>query len=151
MSTLIHERVEQCRSGNYPKRICRLKSGWVVLGDVQFLRGYSLLLPDPVVPDLNHMDAETRKSFLYEMSVVGDVILEITGAVRINYEMLGNIEPALHAHIFPRYEDEPNELKLKPVWFYDWENSPPFDTDRDAEIMQTIAQGLDKRGVVYNT
>jgi diadenosine tetraphosphate (Ap4A) HIT family hydrolase len=151
MSTLIHERVEQCRASNYPKKICRLKSGWVVLGDVQFLRGYSLLLPDPVVPDLNHMDAETRKSFLYEMSVVGDVILEITGAVRINYEMLGNIEPALHAHIFPRYEDEPNELKLKPVWFYDWENSPPFDKDRDVEIMQVIAQGLNKRGLLYDT
>jgi diadenosine tetraphosphate (Ap4A) HIT family hydrolase len=148
MSTLIHERVRQCQVGEYPKAICRLSSGWVVLGDVQFLRGYSLLLPDPVVPHLNEMDAEARKNFLYEMSVVGDVILEITGAVRINYEMLGNIEPALHAHIFPRLDDEPDEFRLKPVWFYDWNNAPEFDASRDKEIMQAIAEGLDRRGLV---
>ncbi len=55
MPTLIHKRVRLCQSGDYPKAICRLSSGWVVLGDVQFLRGYSLLLPDPVVPHLNAM------------------------------------------------------------------------------------------------
>jgi len=148
MPTLIHERVRQCQSGEYPKAICRLSSGWVVLGDVQFLHGYSLLLPDPVVPHLNEMDAETRKVFLYEMSVVGDVILEITGAVRINYEMLGNVEPALHAHIFPRFDDEPEELRLKPVWLYDWDNAPQFDASRDREIMQAIAEGLERRGLV---
>ena len=27
--------------------------------------------------------------------------------------MLGNIEPALHAHIFPRFEDEPDELEIE--------------------------------------
>ena len=125
-----------------------MSSGWVVLGDVQFLRGYSLLLPDPVVPHLNEMSEETRKNFLYEMSVLGDVVLEITGAIRINYEMLGNVEPALHAHIFPRFEDEPEELKLKPVWFYDWDNAPAFDADRDREIMQAIATKLEQRGLV---
>ena len=148
MTTLIHKRVRQCRAGDYPKMICRLSSGWVVLGDVQFLRGYSLLLPDPVVPHLNAMDDEARRVFLYEMSVVGDVILEITGAVRINYEMLGNVEPALHAHVFPRFEDEPEELKLKPVWFYDWESAPAFDASRDSEIMQAIAAGLERRGLL---
>lgn len=148
MPTLIHERVRQCQAGNYEKAICRLSSGWVVLGDVQFLRGYSLLLPEPVVPHLNSMDTEKRKDFLYEMSVVGDVVLEITGAVRINYEMLGNVEPALHAHIFPRFEDEPEELRLKPVWSYDWDNAPQFEANRDAEIMQAIAEGLGRRGLV---
>ena len=118
------------------------------MGDVQFLRGYSLLLPDPVVPHLNEMDDKTRRIFLYEMSVVGDVILEITGAVRINYEMLGNVERALHAHVFPRFEDEPEELRLKPVWFYDWENAPAFDASRDNEIMQVIAAVLKRRGLV---
>lgn len=46
MNTLIHQRVEDCRRGENPKVIARVNSGWVVLGDVQFLRGYSLLLPE---------------------------------------------------------------------------------------------------------
>ncbi len=89
-----------------------------------------------------------RRQFLYEMSVVGDVVLEVSGALRINYEMIGNVEPALHAHIFPRFEDEPEELRLKPVWFYDWENSPAFDPERDGPLMKKIAKGLDDRGMI---
>lgn len=148
MTTLIHQRVRDCQAGVYPKQICRLSSGWVVLGDVQFLRGYSLLLPDPVVANLNAMAEAARRVFLLEMSVVGDVILEVTGAVRINYEMIGNVEPALHAHLFPRYEDEPAALRLKPAWFYDWEQAPAFEAERDAPLMQAIRQGLDRRGLV---
>lgn len=148
MPTLIHKRVRDCQSGIYPKQICRVSSGWVVLGDVQFVRGYCLLLPDPVVPHLNAMDAETRKVFLYEMSVIGDVLLQLTGAERINYEMLGNVEPALHAHLFPRYLDEPEALRLKPVWFYDWDRAPAFDPVRDRPLMQEIAAQLALKNLV---
>ncbi len=140
MPTLIHERVRQCRAGTNPKTICRVSSGWVVLGDVQFVRGYSLLLPDPVVPDLNAMTMDARQRFLSEASVVGDALLAVTDAVRINYEMLGNLEPALHLHMFPRYDDEPESLRTKPVWFYDWEAAPPFDAARDAELMAAIRE-----------
>lgn len=148
MPTLIHKRVRECQAGTYPKLICRVSSGWVVLGDVQFVRGYCLLLPDPVVPHLNGMATAARIQFLHEMSVVGDVLLQITGAARINYEMLGNVEPALHAHLFPRYADEPEHLKLKPVWFYDWEQAPAFDADRDQPLMREIARQLAERKIV---
>jgi hypothetical protein len=53
MNTLIHERVDEARRGLSVQVICRLSSGWAVLGDSQFIPGYSLLLPDPVVPSLN--------------------------------------------------------------------------------------------------
>jgi len=142
LPTLIHEKVRDCQTGNYPKTICRVNSGWVVLGDVQFLRGYCLLLPDPVVADLNQLEPAGRREFLYEMSLVGDVLLELTDAVRVNYEMLGNLEPALHAHIFPRYDSEPEQLRTKPVWLYDWEAAPAFDIERDAMLMQEIRDGI---------
>lgn len=145
MPTLIHQRVRECQAGTYPKLICRVSSGWVVLGDVQFVRGYCLLLPDPVVPHLNGMETKARAQFLHEMSVLGDVLLQITGAARINYEMLGNVEPALHAHLFPRYADEPEQLRLKPVWFYDWEQAPAFDPVRDKPLMLEIARQLAAR------
>lgn len=147
MSTLIHKRVEQCRQGIYPKQIRKLSSGWLVLGDVQFLQGYCLLLPDPVVADLNELTESERKTFLWEMSVVGDVLLEITDAVRINYEMLGNIEPALHAHIFPRSDSEDEKLRLKPVWFYNWDEAREFDEAKDRGLMDKIASGLKSRGL----
>jgi diadenosine tetraphosphate (Ap4A) HIT family hydrolase len=149
MPTLIHGRVEDCRQGRNPKTIARVQSGWVVLGDVQFLRGYSLLLPDPVVVDLNSMTKERRETYLYEMSVIGDALLAITDAYRINYEILGNTEPALHAHIFPRYHSEPDDLRRLPVWVYDWEQAPTFEASRDQPLMEQIAQYLDEASIAF--
>lgn len=143
--TLIHQRVAEANAGTNPKVIARMKSGWAVLGDAQFLRGYCLLLPDPVVAHLNDFAGETRRQFLDDMAALGDAVLAVTGAVRINYEMLGNLEPALHAHVFPRYDDEPEELMTKPVWLYPqaaWEESA-FDLDRDRSVMEAIKQELD--------
>lgn len=142
METLIHQRVEAARRGRNPTVICRVVSGWVVLGDVQFLRGYSLLLPDPVVPDLNALSIKQRLQFLQDMTVLGDALLQVTGADRINYEILGNSEAALHAHLFPRYTAEPEEKRRKPAWFYDWEKAPLFDHLRDQPLMDEIASAI---------
>ena len=147
MATVIHERVEQCRDGSFAQAICRVTSGWVVLGDKQFLEGYSLIYPDPVVADLNKLDAEQRKTLFYEASVVGDALLEITGAVRINYEILGNLAPALHLHIFPRFDDEPEALRTAPVWSYDWDAARPFDAQTDAPMMSRIREYLVEAGL----
>jgi len=143
MKTLIHERVEQAREGNNPKVIRRVNSGWVVIGDVQFLKGYCLLLPDPVVPSLNDLRGKERETFLRELVLLGDAVLKVTKAKRINYEILGNTEPALHAHVFPRYETESDLLKMRPVWFYDWRAAPLFDRERDAPFMARLKAELD--------
>jgi diadenosine tetraphosphate (Ap4A) HIT family hydrolase len=147
LSTLIHQRNREAQAGTNPKVICRVRSGWVVLGDVQFLRGYSLLVPDPVVVSLNDLTREGREQFLYEMSVLGDALLAVTDAYRINYEILGNSEPALHAHVFPRYLSEPEEMRRMPAWFYDWKNARVFDVERDRPLMDQIRSYLLAAGV----
>ena len=64
-------------------------------GDAHFLPGYCLLLPDSVVPDLNALSFADRQRFLLGMTILGDALLETTEALRINYEILGNTDPAL--------------------------------------------------------
>jgi diadenosine tetraphosphate (Ap4A) HIT family hydrolase len=145
MITAIHKMVEQARSGGNPRVIAKLASGWAVLGEKQVLRGYSLLLPDPVVPHLNAMALEVRKQFLVDMSILGEAVLNVTGATRINYEMLGNLEPALHAHVIPRYPEVESEiLRIKPIWFYDWDQAPLFDLQRDKDLLHILAAELKK-------
>ncbi len=143
MRTPIHDKVEQSRAGANPKLIARLPSGWAVLGDHQQLRGYSLILPDPVVPTLNDLTVEKRMEFLRDMSLLGDAVLKVTEAVRCNYEILCNLDPALHAHVFPRFNDEPEAHRTKPVWFYDFAKAPPFDLVRDRATMSAIARELE--------
>jgi diadenosine tetraphosphate (Ap4A) HIT family hydrolase len=145
MTTLIHRRVEEAQQGKNPFVICRMPSGWAVLGDTQILPGYSILLSDPVVADLNALSLEERGIFLRDMSVVGDALLEVTGAALINYEILGNADRALHAHIIPRYAHEPDEARRKPIWFSDWANATQFDPERDKPLMDRLSQAIQDR------
>jgi len=143
--SLISQRVEMARNGTNDKVICRLASGWVVMGDVQLLPGYCLLLPDPVVPSLNDLDAEARATYLLDMARIGDAVLQATGAVRMNYEILGNSEPELHCHLFPRYATEPEEKRKMPVWFYDWKTAPPYTEQEHGGLRLRIARLLEVR------
>jgi len=143
--SLISKRVEMARNETNDKVICRLASGWVVMGDVQFLPGYCLLLPDPVVPSLNDLDAEARATFLLDMACIGDAVLQATGAVRMNYEILGNSEPELHCHLFPRYATEPEEKRKMPAWFYDWKTAPPYTEKEHGGLRLGIARLLEER------
>jgi diadenosine tetraphosphate (Ap4A) HIT family hydrolase len=145
MTTAIHKQVEEARAGTLARVIGRLPSGWAVLGDPQILPGYCLLLPDPVVGQLNDLTGSARRQFLEDMSRLGDAVLIATGAERVNYEILGNVEPALHAHVIPRYSWEPEESRRRPVWLHDWEAATRFDVERDADLLRRLADTLPGR------
>jgi diadenosine tetraphosphate (Ap4A) HIT family hydrolase len=145
MTTLIHRRVEAARKGENPTVICRMESGWAVLSDTQLMNGYCLLLPDPVPPSLNDLSIPEREKFLRDMTIIGDALLEVTGAARINYEILGNSEKALHVHIVPRYDAEPEGLRKGPIWFYDMSKAPKFDPQKHKALMDDISAAIQKR------
>ena len=141
-TTAIHRRVEACRDGRDGTLIARLASGWAVFGERQFLRGYALLLPDPVVPDLNALQGDARVRFLADMTCLGDALLAVTGALRINYAVFGNLEPALHAHLVPRYAEEDAALATLHPWAYDWSAAPAFDPLTDAALLAAVRARL---------
>ncbi len=147
MPISIPERIESARAGTNLAVICQVPSGWVVLCDTQFLRGYSVLLPDPVVSSLNDLSVAKRSQFLCDMSTVGDALLEVTGAHRINYAILGNSEPILHAHIVPRYLSEPEEYRKNLPWTHpsSEKESLLFDYERDKPLMDQVRQAIVSR------
>ena len=145
MSTVIHQQVEAAAAGTLPRVIARMSSGWAVLGDPQILPGYSLLLPDPVVPHLNALTGTARVRFLSDMAALGDAVFAVTDAERINYEILGNVEPALHAHVIPRYAWEVEALRRTPVWGHDWTAAPRFDDGRDGPLLRALVARLSPR------
>ena len=121
-----------------------MESGWVVLADMQYLRGYCILLADPVVTSLNDLAIEARVTFLKDMSLVGDALQKVTGAFRINYAVMGNSDPKLHAHIVPRYLDEPEQYRLNQPWSYPDEivNGRVFDAELDRELIAQLRKAL---------
>lgn len=140
--TAIHRQVDAARAGTLDRVVARMTSGWAVLGDPQITDGYWLLLPDPVVPDLNALPRDKRRQFLEDMAALGDAVLHVTGAERINYEILGNVEAALHAHIIPRHTYETPEKRKQPVWLHDWSAAVPFGGGAHDELRSRIAAAL---------
>ena len=150
MSTVIHERVEAARRGENPTVIARLSSGVAVLGDRQSRLTWALLLPDPVVPTLNDLDDAARASFLTDMAALGDAVKTATGCTRINYGIYGNLEPALHAHVFARFDDEPAGQRTLPPMSVPAEvrAAEPFDLTTHGPLMRSIRRHLDAAGRV---
>ena len=146
MSTAIHRLVESCRQGSDPSVIARLRSGWAVMGLRQVLAGYCLLLPVPVVPLLYALARGDRDVFMTELGLLGDAVLAATGALRINYAIFGNLEPALHAHVHPRYADEPEAMRTGNPWSYDWQQAPLFDARLHAPLRDLIRRQLAQLG-----
>lgn len=141
---MIHERVALARAGRDPYVIARLTSGWAVLADHQFLRGYCLLLPDPVVGHLTDLDDAARARYLLDMARIGDALHAVTDAHRINYEILGNVAPALHAHVIPRYASEPREHREGPVWWYPWAtlHSVPYSAEEHGGLRDALTAAM---------
>jgi diadenosine tetraphosphate (Ap4A) HIT family hydrolase len=145
--TAIHKLVAAAREGREPRVIGRLFSGWAVFGERQFLRGYTLLLPDPVVPTLNALGSHERAGYLQDVARLGDAVLKLTGAARINYAILGNQDPALHTHVIPRYADEPEKLRVAHPWAYDWNAGPLFDRATYRDLAEGLLRELTRMGV----
>lgn len=114
----ISERLAKLADGEDPKMIMRLKSGFAVMSDSQFLPGYCLLLAYPEVKSLNDLSADARIAFLHDMALLGDAVQRATECKRVNYGIYGNQDPFLHAHVVPRFEEEAPELATVPPLSY---------------------------------
>jgi diadenosine tetraphosphate (Ap4A) HIT family hydrolase len=148
LETAIHRRVNDARAGRDNTVLGRCASGWAVFGQQQFVQGYLLLLPDPVVPDLNALTPEKRSQFLLDMSRLGDALLRTTSPVRINYAIFGNVEPALHAHVIPRYRSEPEHMQTQQPWAYDWSAAPAFDVNAAEPLIKALRAELSALGTL---
>lgn len=149
MSKSIQQRVDETERGENPTLICRMKSGYLVLSDMQTPRGWCILIRTPVVDDLADLPEADRAQFLTDMAAAGEALQKATGAYRINYSILGNTDPALHAHIHPRFRNEPDDLRRQPLWAI-WRHldRKPFDAKREAPLIAEMKKLLTAAGRV---
>lgn len=120
------------------------------MGDTQFLPGYCLLLAYPEVSQLNDLHGQARDQFLRDMTTLGDAVKLVTGAVRVNYSIYGNLDPFLHAHVWPRYTWEEGDVRTTPPLSIPMElreaPSVMFDMGRHGGLMRKIREELERSG-----
>ncbi|MFF7250651.1 diadenosine tetraphosphate hydrolase [Embleya sp. NPDC008237] len=147
------DRIGSALRGGNPTVLRRLAAGFAVVGDVQFLPGYSELpADDPAVQRLSELSRSRRLAFPADMDKLGEAVERACNRLdpafrRVNLEILGNTDSFLHAHVWPRFEWEPTELVGKPVWLYpqEWWSDERYALGRQHDALcKAIGEELDR-------
>lgn len=142
----ICEQITQIQRGEHPRFVAELEAGYVVLGDSQFFRGYTLFLCKHPAPDLEDLPRDLRARFVDEMMQVSEALSRIVKPHKMNIESLGNVVPHLHWHLFPRQIMEADPMK--PVWLVQPSEAEAlewaFDEERDGELVIQLRRELEK-------
>ena len=139
---LICDRINMIKNGTNPYFVKELKTGYVVIGDHQHFKGYTLFLCREHKTELFQLDRKTKIKFLEEMTLVAEAVSKAFGAEKMNYELLGNGDTHLHWHLFPRISgdlDEYGNNGRGPVWWYPMEKMYSDDnrpSDKELEEMK---------------
>ena len=134
-----------------PWFVKELDTGYVVIGDNQHFKGYTLFLCKEHKSEVFQLNYSTKMRFLEEMSIVTEAVANAFGAEKMNCELLGNGDTHLHWHLFPRVagdlENYGNNGK-GPVWWYPMDKMYSHDNCPSAEELDAmkikLAKELDK-------
>ena len=137
---LICNRIQQIQQQQNKYFVAELKTGYVVIGDYQFFRGYTLFLCKEHKQELHELDPEFRKQYLWEMSKVAEAVFKAFQPQKINYELLGNTDHHMHWHIFPRHINDP--LPKRTVWNIKKSIRQTESTKPDDALLQELKKAL---------
>jgi diadenosine tetraphosphate (Ap4A) HIT family hydrolase len=94
--------------------VWRFPHSFAVLGPWQVYPGYCVLVSRGHASELSQLGPD-RAAYLDEMATLAHAIEACFRPHKLNYELLGNLVPHLHWHLFPRPAGDPD--RLRPVWF----------------------------------
>ncbi len=148
---LICDRIGMIKKGTNPYFVKELETGYVVIGDNQHFRGYTLFLCKRHETELFYLDKDFSGKFMREMILVAEAVKNAFGADKINYECLGQGDAHLHWHIFPRRAGDIENYGNNgagPVWWYPMEKMYSGDNRPDGsellKLKQTLLTELEK-------
>jgi diadenosine tetraphosphate (Ap4A) HIT family hydrolase/GNAT superfamily N-acetyltransferase len=91
---------------DYGVTLARTESSLIRLARNQRARGYCVVVATLHKVEPFELGPGERQAFFDEVLSTGQAIQEICRPIKINYELLGNSVPHLHAHVVPRYADD---------------------------------------------
>ena len=143
---LVCDRIEQIKNGKNPYFVRELKTGYVVLGDQQRFKGYTLFLCKRHAFELHELEAHFRDEFLHEMAIVAEAVYNASHPDKLNYSLLGSGRGMhMHWHIHPRRKGDTPQPG--PVWqlgdaLYDEKYNPTVEELKELKIQ--LNKELDK-------
>ena len=144
---LICGRIQMIKDNTNPWFVKELETGYVVIGDNQHFKGYTLFLCKEHKTELFQLEHGTKMKFLEEMSVVAEAVAKAVGAEKMNYELLGNGDTHLHWHLFPRVNGDLENYGNNgrgPVWWYPMDKMYSPDNRPSPEELDAMKSKLEE-------
>lgn len=101
-------RLERVRSGADPFYIADLRESVVLLHKHQRYEGWCSVWLREHAEHLAALPGARQAALWEDVADVAWAMRAVLGAVRINYENLGNVVPHVHWHVIPRRETDPD-------------------------------------------
>lgn len=142
---IVCDRIEMIKSKVNPYFVKELDTGYVVIGDNQHFKGYTLFLLKEHKVELFQLEKAFRRKHLEEMTIVAEAVSKAFHAEKMNYECLGNGDAHLHWHLFPRRNGDIENFGNKgkgPVWWYPREKMYADDSKPNREELSRMKQSL---------
>lgn len=112
---MVCERIDWIKRGKNPYFVKELNTGYVVIGDHQRIKGYTVFLCKEHATELHFLEPDFRDKFLHEMAIVAEAVYNTFQPDKLNYELLGAGRGVhMHWHIFPRKQGDTETGG--PVW-----------------------------------
>ena len=142
---LICVRIELIKQGRNPNFVKELETGFVVIGDGQYFKGYTLFFAKKHVTELHQMEPEEKLKFLEEMSIVQEAVAKAFHAEKMNIEILGNGDAHVHWHLFPRKSGDMKDYGHNgrgPVWWVPWDEMSSEEYQPKGEKLEQLVNHL---------
>lgn len=92
-----------CSDGKPFNIIAELEVSYLTAGEETPIKGSCALFLKRHAVELYELSSDEAAAFMRDAQRAAQAIHEVTGAVKMNYEIHGNTIPHLHLHLFPRY------------------------------------------------
>jgi diadenosine tetraphosphate (Ap4A) HIT family hydrolase len=84
-----------------------LDHSWLDIQPVDCLKGACSVLAKKHAVELYDLNDGELLTLMKDVQLCARALKNVTGAVKINYELHGNTIPHMHIHLYPRYLDDP--------------------------------------------
>jgi len=83
---LICDRINMIQQGRNPYFVAELDTGYIVIADYQYFKGYTIFLCKQDVRELHELNNEFKIKFLEEMSIVSEAVYHSFEPIKLNFE-----------------------------------------------------------------
>ena len=117
--------LQDARDNKHDGLIKKMETGWLVMANGQNpekIEGWSILLSDPEYASIDNTPAHLRRAMFHDMIIAGRAILvslpDQESLNGLDYSIMGNDYPVLHAHFFPRRITESEKMRALPPYHH---------------------------------